>query len=90
METGGELAHTRKQVQMSCLVRNFACLFEDEAPLEFGECFGYNKVFLLVDSFVPLTMEKFVEGGFSKYINNDGSIFRPGDLVEKAECFCHY
>ena len=45
----------------------------------------------------PVTVEEFVAGEFTKYINNDGMCTHPSEISErceevfqKAECFAHY
>ena len=45
----------------------------------------------------PVTVEEFVAGEFTKYINNDGMCTRPSEISErceevfqKAECFARY
>lgn len=84
--------HTRKSVQMHCLARNFAKHLENECPPEFGETFNYNKVYYGKVGSECITLERFIEGNFVKYINNTGEITLPdaGEIVSKAETFVHY
>ena len=65
--------------------------FAREAPLEFGQAFTYNKVFLgkLDGEFV--TLENYLDGRFGKHVNNTGDIFgHESELNMKAETFVHY
>lgn len=86
-------AHTRKSVQLNALARNMAQNLTMEAPVfEFGESFSYHRVYFssLNDEFV--TLEGFLEGTFTKYINNTGSICTQTnkELTLKAETFVHF
>ena len=66
---GGEYTHTRKQVQTCSLVRNYVHLMASKVPEAFGETFMFNKVFLCTNNFEPYAL--YIDGEFSKYINND-------------------
>ncbi|ESO88732.1 hypothetical protein LOTGIDRAFT_58355, partial [Lottia gigantea] len=39
-----------------------------------------------------VTLEEFIEGNFSKYINNDGAVCNDNDqdVIDKAECLVYY
>ena len=89
----------RKAVQMHILAMNFAqqlksCLQSKASLKEFGETFSYNSATLgrLVESKEFVMIEEFIEGTFSKYINNDGSIVsnETDQVVHKAECLVHF
>ena len=80
--------HTRKAVQMHCLARNFVNSLENECPLEYRDTFKFNKVYYGKMGSECITIERFLDGEFVKYINNirdDGS-----EIVSKAETFVHY
>ncbi|KXJ10632.1 Transient receptor potential cation channel subfamily M member 6 [Exaiptasia diaphana] len=83
--------HTRKAVQMNSLSRNFALSLSAEAPPDFGKTLTYTKVYLgkLYGEYV--TIEKYLEGTFSKHVNNTGKVCGDGSEVSlKAEAFSHY
>ena len=87
--------HTRKSVQLNALARNFAESMAQEAPTtEFGSTFHYNKVYFSCMSGEYVTIEKFIEGTFIKWINNTGDVcVEKKDTTEvslKAEAFVHY
>ena len=86
-------AHTRKSVQLNALARNMAQCLTLEAPVfEFGQTFTYQKVYFssLNDEFV--TLEMFLEGTFTKYINNTGKICKESNekLGLKAQTLVHF
>ena len=64
--------HTRKQVQMHTVARQLTKKFSSIVPEEFGQSFAYNKVFYSRLNDEPVTVEEFVSGQFTKYVNNDG------------------
>ena len=83
---------TRKTVQMHMLARHLAACLAFEAPKEFGKCFEYEKVYYTVFDGKGASIEKFIEGTFVKYINNNGEFVDgiAGELMEKAQAFMHY
>ena len=89
------LQHTRKQVQTNAVARSLAMSFARKTPADFGSCFNYKKVYFLMIGDDPVTVEEFIPGSFTKYINNNGEVNPnlPEDLkrtLEKAENFVHY
>ena len=62
--------HIRKAVQMHCLARNFVNSLENECPLEYGDTFKFNKVYYGKMGSECITIERFLDGEFVKYINN--------------------
>lgn len=90
--------HTRKQVQMHTVARQLTKQFSSIVPEEFGQSFAYNKVFYSRLNDEPVTVEEFVSGQFTKYVNNDGNCIIPKadahpefkELFEKAQCLVHY
>ena len=62
----------RKNVQMHMVARHLANALAKDAPAEFGECFQYDQAFCLEFDGVPVSVEKFYNGEFKKYINNNG------------------
>ena len=83
--------HTRKQVQMHVVARY-------KAPAKFGQCFSYDTVYFSTLDSRPVTVEKYIGGNFTKYINHDGtvssSLIALGEMqqeqVEKAETLAHF
>ncbi|PFX34098.1 Transient receptor potential cation channel subfamily M member 6 [Stylophora pistillata] len=87
--------HTRKQVQMSAVVRHLTKRFAKSVPPEFGGTFEYVKVFFALFKKQPVTIEEFVQGEFHKYVNNNGfHIPSPSvefdEIYEKAQCLVNY
>lgn len=87
--------HTRKQVQMHAVARNLTARFAAKVPTEFGEVFTCGKVFYSEWDNCPVTVEEYVPGVFSKYINNDGDIIEScnedsSEISKKAECLVHF
>ena len=64
--------HTRKQVQMSAVAGHLTKRFAKNVPPEFGGTFEYVKVFFAVFKKQPVTIEEFFQGGFHRYVNNNG------------------
>ena len=83
--------HTRKVVQMNALARNLAFSLSTEAPPEFGETLSYTKVYLGKLYGETVTIEKYLEGTFTKHVNNTGEVCgNDSELSLKAETFCHF
>ena len=90
--------HTRKQVQMHTVARQLTKQFRTIVPEEFGQSFAYNKVFYSGFNGKPVTVEEFVSGQFTKYVNNDGKCIIPKadahiefkEIFDKAQCLVHY
>ena len=87
--------HARKQVQMHAIARNIAQRFQKSAPQEFGVTFEYQKVYYSIYEGQPVTIEKYVDGSFHKYINNDGQcaateIDEIKAIYEKAQTLVHF
>jgi hypothetical protein len=77
---------------MHCLARHFlAKSLENECPLEYGDTFKYNKVYCGKMGSECITLERFLEGKFVKYVNNTGDVTLPdgSEIVSKAETFVH-
>ncbi|KAJ7380733.1 hypothetical protein OS493_007106 [Desmophyllum pertusum] len=79
-ETGQTVEqHNRKVVQMHLLSRNFASQLEAEVKTNgandlFGTAFRYRKIFHgETEDKEYVTVEEFIPGVFTKYINNNGS-----------------
>ena len=92
-------AHARKSVQMHVLATNFALQLKQllNSKQYTGNVLHYNKASLgkIVSTGETITVEDFVEGSFTKYINNDGSISgninkTEADILQMAECLTHY
>ena len=86
----------KKCVQTNSLAQHFVNLFHHSASnvttLICGSTFQYNDVFLCkLPSQEDATMERFVEGTFEKYINNNGIIDdNTSDISLKAAAFVHF
>ena len=84
----------RKAVQMHCLTRYLALMFEKQCNslMEgFGQSFVYNKVFYGKYDAHHVTIEEFIDGTFVKYINNNGVITcDEGEVRNKSEAFIHF
>ena len=89
------LQHTRKQVQTNAVARSLAMSFARKTPADFGSCFNCKKVYFSMTDDNPVTVEEFIPGSFTKYMNNNGQVNPnlPEDLkraLEKAESFADY
>eukprot|EP00112_Aurelia_sp_Birch-Aquarium-sp1_P008487 Seg1936.5 transcript_id=Seg1936.5/GoldUCD/mRNA.D3Y31 product="Eukaryotic elongation factor 2 kinase" protein_id=Seg1936.5/GoldUCD/D3Y31 len=87
----------KKCVQTNSLAQHFANLFRHSANnvtnIIFGSTFEYNDVFLCkLPSQEYATLERFVEGSFEKYVNNNGIIdhSNTSDISLKAAAFVHF
>ena len=80
-------------MQMHSLAKYYASLMEKESSVhkEFGESFGYSKVYLTRNEGQLVTLEPYLEGKFVKYINNGGEVIvRGSEVASKAETFAHF
>jgi hypothetical protein len=91
--------HTKKNVQMQYLASNITktlgARVTDVCNDEFGQTFAYTEIFMgkFEDQEEYFTLEKFIDGTFTKYINNTGEVCTEGgrgEIREKAECLSHY
>lgn len=87
--------HTKKAVQGHLFARNFALQLTEKVrseDLDYGPTFEYNKVFMgRTDQGEYVTIEEYVDGEFTKYINNNGDIcVHDMDEAEKAEILVHF
>lgn len=89
--------HTKKTVQMQSLARNIAeslnARVNDVCKEEFGQTFVYTDIVMgQFEDQEYFAVEKFIDGSFSKYINNTGLVCEEGTSVihKKAECLTHY
>nr|CAB3240994.1 eukaryotic elongation factor 2 kinase [Phallusia mammillata] len=84
-------AHAKKQVQMHSVAKAVTEKFRSLAPPDLGETFEYKTVFYTTYKGKAATVEPYVEGKFTKYVNNTGEVQRGRvEVVEKAECLVHY
>ncbi len=85
--------HANRTVQGHHLAQYFSKRWKEKVEsqnrFDFGDCFRYNKVFLgeVENEFV--TIEKYIPGIFSKYINNNCMECGICYLGMKAQCFVH-
>ena len=89
--------HTKKAVQMHLLARNFASQLTSslasEAAINFGETFRYRNVYCgKTKEGECVTIEKFIDGKFRKYLNNTGLLCgdKADPLCQKAKCLAHF
>ena len=83
---------------MHHLARNFAFQIEekvnkDELSDVFGPTLKYKSIYLgSMSSGESVSVEEFVKGNFTKYINNDGLPCgdQEDELFQEAECLSHY
>ncbi len=89
--------HTKKVVQMHILARHFAARLKQEIEKKrkwriLGEFLKYNKTYFGKFGEECVTLEEFIEGTFTKHINNTGDVC--GDatsaICKKAECLAYY
>ena len=95
-----EEEHARKQVQMHTLAQNITTQMQRNVPETFGETFSYDS--MLFGKITEnngdacfVTIERYLEGSFTKYVNNTGEISsttRNSDdiIMKKAETLMHY
>jgi len=93
---------TRKVVQMHMLAQNLCNQLEKELKREsvlelYGATLKYNKIYLgkimddKLNDFQWVTVEEFIPGEFTKYINNDGELCGDDSMVrQKCESLAHY
>ena len=89
--------HTKKVVQMHMLAKNIATklqseLAKDDALVLYGETLKYKKVFMgKMEGGEIVTIEEFIEEGFTKYINNNGELsVSDSEILKKAESLAHF
>ena len=60
---------------------------------QFGKCFTYTDIYMAkLEDGEYVTIEEFIDGEFTKYLNNTGLVCgsRSTDECKKAECLAHY
>ena len=87
--------HTRKQVQLHSVAANLTHTFASRTPKEYGKTFEYGSVYFAMYGSQPVTIESFVGGTFSKYVNNDGDCqVHQNDeiqvIFDKAQTLVHW
>lgn len=89
--------HTKKVVQMHMLAKNIAAKLQDElvkedALLLYGETLKYKKVFMgKMEGGEFVTIEEFIEGRFTKYVNNNGELsINDSEILKKAESLAYF
>ena len=86
--------HTRKQVQMHAAARaiTYRCYKSIKEQELFGLFFSYNNVYFSRIQNEAVTVERFIPGVFTKYINNTGLAVNTSkpDILMKAEALCHF
>ena len=75
---------------MHAVAGNIAQQLKKYAETEFAVTFDYNRLYFAMLNNCPVTVEKYVEGEFQKYINNMGECMVPpidelSTLYEEAE-----
>lgn len=98
-ELAVEEDHARKQVQMHTLAQNIANQMSKYVDKEFGEVFSYDNMYLgkiIKSTDNPnqgfVTIERYIEGKFVKYVNNTGNVTADKNDVttQKAETLVHF
>lgn len=88
--------HSKKVVQMHMLARNFASKLEEKLIknnklMLYGETLKYKKLYLGEYKDASVTVEEFIEGDFTKHINNTGVICgQENEIRSKAESLAHF
>ena len=90
--------HARKQVQMHTLAQNVANQMTKYVDKEFGQAFSYDNIYLGKIKSTEnanrgfVTIEKYIEGSFIKYVNNNGNVTANKEdvITHKAETLVHY
>ena len=89
--------HSRKVVQMHMLAKNIASKLEQHVEKEdlkdmYGETLKFKKVYLgKMQDNKWVTVEEFIEGTFTKYLNNNGMLCGDGSTIEeKCENLAHF
>ena len=88
--------HSKKVVQMHMLARNFASKLEEKLiktnkSMLYGETLKYKKLYLGEYKDASVTVEEFIEGDFTKHINNTGVICgQESEIRSKAESLAHF
>jgi hypothetical protein len=82
---------------MHSLAQNFASQLKTSVEQNgmqesFGDCFHYGSVYFGKKGDKFVTVEEFVDGEFSKYINNYGTLCNNVNevILQKAECLSHF
>ena len=81
--------HAKKSVQMHMLAKYFA----DQLRILLRLCYNKASYGLILKSSEVVTVEDYVDGSFTKYINNDGTISKSiddGNALQMAECLTHF
>ena len=86
--------HTRKQCQMHSVARNITQRLKKRAPVEFGSTFTYKPVYFIHKG-EPVTMVEYIDGTFTKYVNNDGACMVANSkemevIYMKAQALVHF
>ncbi|KAG1652263.1 Transient receptor potential cation channel subfamily M member 6 [Nymphon striatum] len=93
--------HTKIVVQMHMLARNFALkltdkLKKDDSIDDYGDTLSYKKIYLGKIKYEDrepewVTVEEFIDGKFSKYINNNGVSCGTDSVIRrKCESLAHF
>ena len=87
--------HTRKQVQMHMVAKALALKLARKAPSSYGKVFEYHTIYFSKIGEIPVTVEKYVPGNFTKYVNNTGECGTPNnsddnEIYQKAESLSHF
>ncbi len=90
--------HNLKVVQMHLLARNFTLQLQEDikkndASATFGKVLKYRKLFHgVTENNEYVTVEEYIPGQVTKYINNDGlcCVDTSDVTCQKAQCLSHY
>ena len=89
--------HTKKVVQMHMLAKNIAAKLQNELSKEdalelYGETLKYKKIYMgKMEGGEFVTIEEFIEGEFTKYINNNAELSsNDSEILKKVESLVHF
>ena len=90
--------HIQKVIQMHLFARNFACQLEQKIVEKhsigaFGKVPRYRKIYYGEDDKGEcVTLEEFIDGKFTKYLNNTGDccVDETDVMGQKAQCLTHF
>ena len=83
----------RKVVRIHCLSRHLAFAFEQlcSSNLDLlGHSFSYRKIYYGLCCGEHIIIEEYIDGEFTKCVNNTGPVFSKGEIGEKALAFIHF
>ena len=74
----------RNKYQMHSVAQNITRQITKKVSTEFGMTFEYKRAFFGILNGEPVTIEEFIKGNFSKYVNNNGECVNTTNEDEKT------